>query len=303
MQTPALLHRRSIEIVSSVPSALFGVAVAVPARTARAGFSASMGPDLPRWRRPAVGPVDLDDLAAVSAQPGGGSSSVGAGTFGTEAEDLSELCGPHIELPVSAQVSGHGDGALGATDNIDDDRLPGAPRLLLVGPELADVLSATISRLRGPTGAMSLMAAYDVREKVWNPPMPLLFHRGIDSEHRAFTPTAIRKLLISALAATGLSNADGEALTVSPHGFRRILVTDAIMNGLPPAHGPGDPRAQEHRHHDRIQSGLSRRGRCPSAPAHAFSGPRAFMSTLASDARSCDLTRPNGRDLPRSATT
>lgn len=38
-------------IISTVPSALFGVAVAVPARTARAAFSASIGSDLPRWRR------------------------------------------------------------------------------------------------------------------------------------------------------------------------------------------------------------------------------------------------------------
>ncbi len=64
--------------------------------------------------------------------------------------------------------------------------------------------------------------------------MPLLFQRGIGSEHRAFTPTAIRKLLINALAATGLANAEGEALSFSPHDFRRIFVTDAIMNGLPP---------------------------------------------------------------------
>lgn len=125
-------------------------------------------------------------------------------------------------------------------------------RLLLVSPELADVLSAIISRLRGPTGAIPLVAAYDVREKVWNPPMPLLFQRGIGSEHRAFTPTALRKLLINTLAATGLTNAAGEALTFSPHDFRRIFVTDAIMNGLPPAHCPGDLRAQEHRHHDRV---------------------------------------------------
>ncbi|WP_411135663.1 hypothetical protein [Streptomyces sp. C10] len=99
--------------------------------------------------------------------------------------------------------------------------------------ELADVISAIINRLRGPIGAIPLVAAYDVREKVWNPPMPLLFQRGIGSEHRAFIPTALRKLLINALAATGLTNADGEALTFSPHDFRRIFVTDAIMNGLP----------------------------------------------------------------------
>jgi integrase len=107
-------------------------------------------------------------------------------------------------------------------------------RLLLVSPELADVLSAVVSRLRGPSGAIPLVASYDVREKVWNPPMPLLFQRAIGTEQRAFTPSAIRKLLINALAATGLTDANGEPLVFSPHDFRRIFVTDAIMSGLPP---------------------------------------------------------------------
>jgi integrase len=107
-------------------------------------------------------------------------------------------------------------------------------RLLLVSPELADVLSAIISRLRGTGGAVPLTVSYDVRERVWNPPMPLLFQRSIGSENRAFTPSAIRKLLISALAATGLTDAAGDPLMFSPHDFRRIFVTDAIMSGLPP---------------------------------------------------------------------
>jgi len=107
-------------------------------------------------------------------------------------------------------------------------------RLLLVSPELADVLSAIISRLRGPGGNVPLTVSYDVRERVWNPAMPLLFQRSIGSENRAFTPSAIRKLLISALAATGLTDAAGDPLMFSPHDFRRIFVTDAIMSGLPP---------------------------------------------------------------------
>jgi integrase len=107
-------------------------------------------------------------------------------------------------------------------------------RLLLVSSELADVLSAIISRLRGPGGDVPLTVSYDVRERVWNPPMPLLFQRSIGSENRAFTPSAIRKLLINALAATGLTDAAGDPLMFSPHDFRRIFVTDAIMSGLPP---------------------------------------------------------------------
>lgn len=50
------------QIISTVPSAHFGVAVAVPATTARAALSASMGSDLPRWRR-----------TLRSRRPGGGS--------------------------------------------------------------------------------------------------------------------------------------------------------------------------------------------------------------------------------------
>jgi integrase len=64
--------------------------------------------------------------------------------------------------------------------------------------------------------------------------MPLLFQRPIGSENRPFTPSAIRKLLINALAATRLTDAAGDPLTFSPHDFRRIFVTDAIMSGLPP---------------------------------------------------------------------
>jgi hypothetical protein len=64
--------------------------------------------------------------------------------------------------------------------------------------------------------------------------MPLLFQRSIGSENRAYTPTAIRKLLIRVLAATGLTTDDGDPLVFSPHDFRRVFVTDAIMNGLPP---------------------------------------------------------------------
>jgi integrase len=107
-------------------------------------------------------------------------------------------------------------------------------RLLLVSPELADVLSAIVQRLRSPDGSIPLVVSYDIRERIWNPPLPLLFQRGIGNERRAFTPTAIRKLLVNALAATGLTDGNGDRLIFQPHDFRRIFVTDAIMNGLPP---------------------------------------------------------------------
>jgi hypothetical protein len=105
---------------------------------------------------------------------------------------------------------------------------------MVIDPELADVLSSIVTRLRGPSGAIPLVPSYDIRERVWNPPMPLLFQRAIGNENRPYTPSAIRKLLIDALAATRLTGVDGEPLIFSPHDFRRIFVTDAIMSGLPP---------------------------------------------------------------------
>ena len=45
---------------------------------------------------------------------------------------------------------------------------------------------------------------------------------------------AIRDLLNAALAGTGITDASGQPLRFTPHDFRRIFITDAIMNGMPP---------------------------------------------------------------------
>ena len=42
-----------------------------------------------------------------------------------------------------------------------------AERLLVVSPELADVLSAIICRIRGDAGAVPLVSAYDRHERLW----------------------------------------------------------------------------------------------------------------------------------------
>ena len=110
----------------------------------------------------------------------------------------------------------------------------GAERLLLVSPELADVLSAIIARIRASTGAIPLVPSYDIHEKTWNPPMPLLFQRAISGEHRPISDGSMREILQRALAGTGIRGHDGQPLIFTPHDFRRIFVTDAIMNGLPP---------------------------------------------------------------------
>ena len=107
-------------------------------------------------------------------------------------------------------------------------------RLLVVSPELADVLSAIICRIRGDSGAVPLAVTYDYHERIYGPPMPILFQKRVGLENRQISAPAIRKLLDLALAATGLTDTAGQPLRLIPHDFRRIFITDAVMNGMPP---------------------------------------------------------------------
>lgn len=110
-----------------------------------------------------------------------------------------------------------------------------AERLLVVSPELADVLSAIIRRIRDKSGAVPLVPAYDVHECVWSPSAPLLFQRRFGIENRAITAEGVRRLLTAALAHSGLVDpVDGRPLHCTPHDFRRMFITDAVLNGLPP---------------------------------------------------------------------
>ena len=138
-------------------------------------------------------------------------------------------------------------------------------------------------------------------------------------------PTAsIRRLLNAALAHTGLTDpTDGEPLHYTPHDFRSIFITDAILNGLPPhiaqviaghrdinvtmgykavypdeaiqAHlaflarrracGPARNTAPPPTRNGRSSSATSNAARSPPAPAAARSAPPASTSTPASAAR------------------
>jgi hypothetical protein len=109
-----------------------------------------------------------------------------------------------------------------------------AERLLVISPELADVLSTIIKRVRGTSHAVPLVAAYDDHERLWLPPAPVLFQRRIGAENRAIPAATVRKLLASALTRTGLTGPGGAPLHYTLHDFRRMFLTDVIMNGLPP---------------------------------------------------------------------
>jgi hypothetical protein len=105
---------------------------------------------------------------------------------------------------------------------------------MVVSPELADVLSAIMSRIRGTQPDVPLVVSYDKNERVCNPPMPLLFQWRCRLENRAVGETSLRKYLGDALAAIGVKDASGRALRYTFHDFRRIFITDAILHGMPP---------------------------------------------------------------------
>jgi hypothetical protein len=107
-------------------------------------------------------------------------------------------------------------------------------RLLVVSPDLADVLAEIIRRIRDITGAIPCVTSYDSHERVWNPPMPLLFQRAFALGRRAIPAGAIRDWLNRALDGTGITDASGKPLRFSPHDFRRLFITDAVMHGMPP---------------------------------------------------------------------
>jgi len=107
-------------------------------------------------------------------------------------------------------------------------------RLLVISPELADVLAAVITRTRGQNGALGCVAAYDSHERVWNPPMPLLFQRRFGIEHRAIPAATIREWISGALDGAEVTDAAGQPLRFTPHDFRRLFITDAVLHGMPP---------------------------------------------------------------------
>lgn len=110
-----------------------------------------------------------------------------------------------------------------------------AERLLVVSPDLAEVLSTIIRRARGTSSAVPLVSAYDDYERVWLPPAPLLFQRRVNAEDRVFAYSSLLKLLTQAVENARLIDPiDGQPMHYTPHDFRGMFITEAILNGLPP---------------------------------------------------------------------
>jgi integrase len=106
-------------------------------------------------------------------------------------------------------------------------------RLLVVSPELADVLSAIVSRVRDSTGTIPIVVSYDYLERVWNPPMPLLFQWRFGGENRMVSRNTIRRAIDETLQAIHRPGTEAPP-AYTFHDFRRIFTTEAILNGMPP---------------------------------------------------------------------
>jgi len=109
-----------------------------------------------------------------------------------------------------------------------------AERLLVISPELADVLSSIVVRIRGSRPHVSSVVSYDKNERVYNPPLPLLFQWRRRLENRAVSERALRSYLDHALTTLGVKDAAGHPMRYTFHDFRRLFITDAIMHGMPP---------------------------------------------------------------------
>jgi hypothetical protein len=109
-----------------------------------------------------------------------------------------------------------------------------AERLLVISPELADVLSTIVARIRAGQPHVPLVVSYDKNERVYNPPMPLLFQWRRRLETRPVTQSVLRSYLDHALTALGVKDTSGRPMRYTFHDFRRLFITDAIMHGMPP---------------------------------------------------------------------
>jgi hypothetical protein len=96
------------------------------------------------------------------------------------------------------------------------------------------VLSTIVARIRGSQTHVSPVVSYDKNERVYNPPMPLLFQWSRRLENRPVTETSLRGYLDHALTGLGVKDAAGRPMRYTFHDFRRLFITDAIMHGMPP---------------------------------------------------------------------
>lgn len=107
-------------------------------------------------------------------------------------------------------------------------------RILLVDVELAHTLAEIKRRLADPdTGKVPMIVRYDGHERLHTPPMPFLLQHRVGAIDQAIARATVKNLLNEAIEIAGIRDANGAAVTVSPHDFRRVFITDAVSSQLP----------------------------------------------------------------------
>jgi integrase len=106
-------------------------------------------------------------------------------------------------------------------------------RLLVVSPELAEVLTSIIARVRGTSQQLPLVSRYDQTERLHSPPLPFLFQRRWGLRQQTITHLRVKQLLDRLVTTGAISATDGSPLRFTPHDFRRIFATEAVASGLP----------------------------------------------------------------------
>ena len=106
-------------------------------------------------------------------------------------------------------------------------------RLLVVSPELAEVLAAVIGRVRAGKNQLPLVTRYDGAERVHSPALPFLFQRRWGLANVLLTNLRVKQLLDQTAVSAGIAGVDGTPVRFTPHDFRRIFATEAVASGLP----------------------------------------------------------------------
>lgn len=112
-------------------------------------------------------------------------------------------------------------------------------RLLVVSPELAEVLSTIISRVRGGAEQLPLVSRYDHAERLHSPPLPFLFQRRWGLRQQVLTNNRVKQLLDRTVVLAGIAGPDGRPLRFTPHDFRRIFATRPSPPGYLSTSRPG----------------------------------------------------------------
>src|ERR1019366_110549 len=118
-------------------------------------------------------------------------------------------------------------------------------RLLVVSPELADVLAAVIHRIRQPSGAVACVASYDPHERIWNPAMPLLFQPQLGMETRAIPSCTIRDWICESMPDTSPADTGQADRPLATRQQRRL---DRIRRHLQPPPTTHRPAHQTRSH-------------------------------------------------------